>query len=348
MKKIVKILLAILHLSIWAAVPTMEGLFRNGINPDVTQDLIVLVLKATVKEVKDTDAGEPLVSPHAFYKIIYNNSAQGIQDIIIAKFATADVENDNIVELRTFRNERELISSSPNLHKQFSLAIMNMYATNSSSLISTVLKSIDDDFMTNREMVNTEKKELLEKYRRYLQTKKNYEKQVKEMKKNGATVEEMGKVAAPVSPLVSDNEEEKNQLEKIMSNSLYIPNKMIKLVKDGADFFWHLETSKISAKFKNDTHLLKVLKVNNDGVEYTVLPHDYVTFQGEYLLPKKFTIKTNQVESEFQVENYYLVNSKNKSFSDRIEDYKKLLDKNPKRKEQQETVEFKTLKEYFF
>lgn len=352
MKKYLKIsLLILMTINLQAAIPTMEGLFRNGINPDIVQDLAVLVVK--MKNIKtaqvevENDIEKIAVDNSKYYKILYNNTSQGPQDVIIATYKNANLDETELVAVKSYRNEKEMIGSSPVLHKKLTMAILNMFALNSSNGISTVLKELDNEFMTNKEMVNNDKKELLEKYRKFLIAKKEYDHKIKEMKKNGANINEMEKVSAPLSPMQPESAEEKTELNQIMSNSLYVPNKMIKLVKDGSDFFWVLQTEKINARFKNDTHMLKVLKINSDTGEYVVLPHEYATYQGEYLLPKKIEIKSEFVQSELEIQNYYLLNSKNKNFSDRIEEYKKLLDKDKKVANPVQTEEKDLVNEYF-
>lgn len=352
MKICIKIsLLVLVTLSSSAAIPTMEGLFRNGINPDIVQDLAVLVVKMKnikVNQVEVENEEEKLALDNSkYYKILYNNTAQGPQDVIVATYKNANLEDSELEAVKSYRNEKEMITSSPLLHKRLTMAILNMFALNSSNGISGVLKELDSEFMTNKEMVNKDKKELLEKYRRFLLAKKDYDQKIKDMKKNGANINEMEKISAPLSPMQPESAEEKTELNQIMSNSLYVPNKMIKLVKDGSEFFWVLQTQKISARFKNDTHMLKVLKIASESGEYVVLPHEYATYQGEYLLPKKIEIKSEFVLSELEIQNYYLLNSKNKNFSDRIDEYKKLLEKEKKVVKPENNQEKDLVSQYF-
>lgn len=352
LKIMFKIILVLVFVkSAYSAVPTMEGLFRNGVNPDIVQDLAVLVVKQVNNKLEDGQVVKPeneeTVINEQFYKILYNNSAQGPQDIILAAYSNANLEDDNLISVKIYKNEKDMIANTGLFQKKITVAILNMFALNSSVSISNVLKEIDEEFMTNKEMVNKDKKELLEKYKRFLLAKKEYDQKMKDLKKNGANVEEMEKLSMPMSPLNPENVDEKNELNQIMANSLYVPNKMIKLVKDGSEFFWVLQTQKISARFKNDSHLLKILKINNELGETIILPHEYATYQGEYLLPKKIEIRSREIESILEVQNYYLLNSKNKNFSDRIEEYKKILEKEKSSRIKPTIQEDMSLKQYF-
>lgn len=320
----------------------MEGLFRNGINPDIEKDLIVMIIRA---KILSENSEVPTIEGN--YKILFNNTSDGIKDILVVKYENQDIENSKIVELKAYRREDEAIHKSENSLKKMIISSLWMYATNSSRGISSALKEIDNEFMLNKEMVNNDKKELLDKYKKYLEQKNNYDKKIKEMKKNGASITEISAVDAPVSPLLSENEEERKNINKMMNGPLYNDNKMVKLVKEGKEFFWMLETNKIQGKFKNDTHQMKYLKINDVNGEINIIPDDYVTYQGEYSLPKKLHVTENDLKLEFEVVNYYLVNSTSKDFNKRIEEYSKQLDKKSSGDDEAVKNQYKELGKYF-
>jgi len=338
-----KYILLLITFNVLAAIPTMEGLFRNSINPDITDNLIVVNVKASVKPVNDDTSSDT-----AFYKILFNNTVGERKEDIIAKYATAEMDNDLIIDVKFLLTESELLKDMGKVARNFNFATLSMFTTNSSTLISKLLKQFDPEFTLNSELVNLEKKELFAKYKRYLINKKEYDKKTKQMKKDGATVEESGALIEPTSPLITEDEEEKKKIDGMLTGSIYNTQSHIKLSKDGAEFFWNIETDKLTAKFKNETHQLKSLKLNTGNEELNIIPNDYVTFK-QYQLPKKYVFRNNSQESVFEIINYYTFQSKSKAFTDRMGEYKKIIENTKyKQPEQSDTTPTITLKETFF
>ncbi|EQC43393.1 hypothetical protein [Bacteriovorax sp. Seq25_V] len=315
-----KILVLLLTLNTFAAIPTMEGLFRNSINPDITDNLIVVNVKASVKPHE-----EEAVADTAFYKVLINNTSGERKEVIIAKYATAEMDNDHIIDVKFLSNEMDLLKEENRTMRNLNFATLSMFTTNSSVMISKIIKKFDSNYTLNSELVNLEKKELFAKYKKYLINKNEYDKKKKQMKKDGITVEEGAALVEPVSPLTSEDEEEKKRIEGMLTGSIYNQQTHIKLSKDGAEFFWNIETDRLTAKFKNETHQLKSLKLNMEIDEVAIIPNDYVTFK-QYQLPKKYLFKNKQYENEIEIVNYYTFQSKNKSFSERVSEYKKIIE----------------------
>jgi hypothetical protein len=331
MKKIIFTLIFIVS-NTFAAIPTMEGLFRNSSSADNDKEVSVLIFKAGVTRVINEE--EQLLvekeKEYKFYKYIIENKDGG--RAIIARYKNSNMAIDDLEKV-TILGEGlvEEISTQDVLTKRLVTSLVDMYARNSSKAMLTLLKAINPEFKSNQEVINEDKKKLLDTYKEYLVKKKELEKLSKEVKEEKVEVVE-GAVSNDSEPLISpmlpQEEEEKIRVQELVAASMYKKSENIKLSKIGTKFFWELGLDGIYAKFGNEDHELKHLKLGiTEPVEVVV--DDYVVFSGIYNLPKKLIVTNNNYVLELDVINFFTIKKGKTSFDERINDYKEYAAKIP-------------------
>lgn len=322
----------LIQTSIWATIPTLEGLFRNPSSPELDKDLSVITFKMNISkkvEVLTEEVTSETLTSEAFYKYIFETAEGGKNQSILAKYDSRELDNNTIKHLEILENEQKILEEQDFLKKLIH-SVFYMYGKNSSKVFSNILKEVSPDYMTNEELINKEKQELLGKYKDYLVQKKDYEEKMKALTESGAVetkTEEEGLIEEPKSPLQPEEEEEKEKVTKIISDSMYTKTNFVTLKKEGKKFFWSVDLTNVSGKFTNEEHQMKYLKLTKDQVDYEVFMNDYVTYSGQYLLPKMFKIKYKDTEIQVEVMNFYSIKSKKTTFDQRISDYKKIAEK---------------------
>lgn len=331
-----------------AAVPTVEGLFRNSQNPDIEDSLVVLTIRAQVENMspsaetqKEESESNELNTDFSFYKFLFDNSDLKLNKVLVSKYENREMP---MAELKGLIYEKDVTTEEEgkekSFEKRFITALMTMYGMNSSTLMSQMFKKYSDNYLTNEEVLNSEKKELLNQYKDYLVKKKEYDKKLKDLKESGALDQgdEVKPEDEPKSPLISEEEEEKDRIQKIISESMYKKGEHVKLVREGRDYFWELSFNNLWARFTNENHELKQLKMNVDGKEIEVIPHEVVTYAGKYRVPKTIEINFPDKKVTIEITNFYTLKSKNKTFEQRIEDYKKYYNKYLERTKKEEKI----------
>ncbi|OIQ18304.1 MAG: hypothetical protein BM556_08570 [Bacteriovorax sp. MedPE-SWde] len=319
----------------FASVPTVEGLFRNSINPELDDSLVVLTLKGKVLKVQDEESSEDKepIYTEAYYKFIFDNSNKKIKRVIKSKYESSSMGFSEIKDLQISK-DIQLEANEANSNKRIINAIIGMYAMNSSVLMSDVFKTYSSEYMTNEEVLNSEKKELLNKYKEYLVIKNEYDKKLKNLKKSGA-VEDGSDIEIadePKSPLTAEEETEKERISKLISDSMYKKSSQVRLAKEGKDYFWIMDMSNIWAKFTNEDHRLKHLKLTALDKVIEVIPHEAVTFAGKYKMPKNIEVLIDDKQITLEILNYYTLKSKKKSYEQRAAEYKKYFEESSARK----------------
>lgn len=328
-------ILMIAYINCFAAVPTVEGLFRNSQNPDIEDSLAVLTIRAQVEtlstktESEDNEEKNEVEQEKAdfsYYKYLFDNSDLKLNRVLISKYDNSEMP---MAELKGLEVRKDITEVKENeeikFEKRFINSILSMYGMNSSKMMSQIFKKYSGNFLTNEEVLNADKKELLNQYKEYLVKKNEYDKKLKNLKESGALEqgEELKPEDEPKSPLVSEEEEEKTRIQNLISESMYKKGQHLKLVREGRDYYWDLEFNNLWARFTNENHELKKLKLNVEGREIEVLPHEIVTYAGKYRVPKTIEINFPDKKVTIEITNFYTLKSKNKTFEQRIEDYKK-------------------------
>ncbi len=319
-----------------AAMPTVEGLFRNSSNKELEGSLAVLELIIKNKKLKNLElesldgVKEEYEIEKRLVKILFNIEKVNRTDVIFATYG-ADFSFSQMQDMKYIRNFHKTLEEDKIFDRRLFYSLINMYALNTSKDIDSIFKEISQNYKSNQDAINEDKKLLLEKYKKFLEEKKTYEEKLKasEVSEEGGLVD-INEV--PKSPLLPEEEEEKLKVTKIMNESMYSNTELLKLVKKGRGFFWELNMDNVNATFSNDNHNLKSLTLKMMDNEYKVIPRKHVVFGGSYQLPKSFVFENSKTQLEVEIKNFYTLESEKTLFQTRVETYQKKLKQNEKNK----------------
>ncbi|MFZ8933576.1 MAG: hypothetical protein ACO20H_01285 [Bacteriovoracaceae bacterium] len=309
------------------AKPTMEGLFRNVNSAEVEGELTLVRFmieelnnESLLKQVKVQEQGseneiEPAVmeNPVApkFIKLLLSKESENKVGAVQLEFLDNKMKSNEVVRVKYISDIKGKVSLDTALPRRVFYSLMLMYAMNDSKSIADTLKKVDMDFKTNEESIDEEKKNLLVKYKNYLEAIKR-DPELKESVPN---------------PLKPENPEELEFVKKLGKSSIYKESDKIQLVRKEGQFYWELGLNNINALFDNKTGRLTKMKLSFYGGDIEVRANDYILFDGIHEAPKNIIIR-NSDKRLFRVVviDYKNYQNSSKSLSKRAEEYKKLLE----------------------
>lgn len=191
-------LINLLFTSMLFSAPTPEGLFRNGANKKVSGNFVYFQFEA-VQKIEIEDIVENQETEFLGKRLVEWIFELGENDLISLLQITYRVSNGEreFEDIKRIKNLENYLLSSKKIESKIYYSLMLMYVLNSSTSISHILKGLDKKFLYNEEVINKEKKDLLEKYKNYLIEKKK------------VVVDESLK-----SPLVSEEPQENQNIKK--------------------------------------------------------------------------------------------------------------------------------------
>ena len=338
MKILIPVLVSLFSTMITAAVPTAEGLFRNGSNKDIDGDMIVLTfiieehvnkkliesskVAETTEQVEDKLLGETM-GPR-YFKIIYGTESEERIEAILVEYNRAKLSAKSVVDVKYFSNLIEKIKSDEFIEREIFYSVLNMLALNDSRAIAHVLTRHNTNFNDNNKLLNEKKYKLLNDYKKYLQT-------VKEDESLKETLE---------NPLKPEDNEKMETVKETMGMPLYKRDETVKLVRDNTDFFWQVGLENSLAKFDSKKQRLTEFVHNNGGSSIKINMGEYILFDGIHELPKFIFLK-DLLERVFkvQVTSYKAFKNTGKKMIQRYKQYGELVKKNKKNIQKIESVD---------
>lgn len=318
MKYFLLIVLFLIASKSFAAVPSVEGLFRNPNSQEIDGNLIVL------KAMIEREATEEEYYKPSFYKFLFSIEDERVRFLQV-EYSEGKMTNDQVVSTLFLNSFIPKVKNDELIERSLFYSLLTMYGLNKSDAIASILKRYSQNFVTNNESLNKEKLDLFDKYKQYLTAKKEQEVDTEELK----------------SPLESEDEEEKKKIQEIKSSNMYSENQSVKLVKEGRNFFLNIDLNGVSAKFTNEEHRLVRIKIQKGTSEIESHFSDYILFNGRHELPKHILIKDQEnINYHIRFLGYKIFNNTGDNLAKRALKYKKIeeenIAKNPKKDINQE------------
>lgn len=267
MKKIILFGLLITSFSLLAAVPTMEGLFRNGANENITGNLVVFNLLVTEQPKIQETEGKPKEN---YLKLVFFQEEDKSIKLFQFQYPDSQMSDQKLSHFTKVSNLYSKIKSDPKPERAVFFSILTMIGLNYSNSITALLKKYNPDFKYNREIINGEKMALYRSYRNYL------------------TEKEKSSTQSPLNPL---KPEEKLKVDELMKSSMYKSTGNVKLIKRDGDFYWFLDLSRSNALFSNDNHFIKELKILLSKGSIELDFDDYLSLNGTQMVPGQIMFK---------------------------------------------------------
>lgn len=267
MKKIINLSLFFCSFSLFAAVPTMEGLFRNGVNEAISGNLVVFDLLVTeqpkIQEVEEKPKEN-------FLKLVFFQDDDKSTKVFQFQYPDSQMNDQRISHFAKVLNLSGKLKNDPNTERVVFFSILNMIGLNNSNPITYVLKKYNQDFRYNREILNGEKLALYRQYKSFISDK---ERNTKE---------------SPLNPL---KQEDKARVDELVKSSIYRQTGNVKLIKRDGEFYWFIDLSRSSALFSNNNHLIKEMKILLPKGSIELDFDDYISFNGAHMVPGQIMIK---------------------------------------------------------
>ncbi len=303
-----------------ASIPTIEGLFRNGINPEPSGELVVV--KALVErtealkqkdESEEMEKSDDISSEPLYLKFIFSLEIERRIQLIQVFYKKGRMHEKDLLDVQYFRSLDTEVAKGHSIEQGLFYSLLNLLSLNKSSTMMTYLKKRYPEVQANKEIVNKEKIQLLEKYKNYLIAIKEDE-TLKGSLKN---------------PLHPDDPEAKQKVTELMNSPTLVSQEAIILKREGRHYYWCIVQEGLTAKFKNDTHRLKHMKLVGSEGEIEIDFGEYLLFNGLHQLPKEIFFKVPEGKTykiRFTSLRHFTPSRQNKkTMIRRFSEYKKKL-----------------------
>lgn len=264
-----------------AAIPTMEGLFRNGANENISGNLVVFDLLVTEQpKIQEVDE-KPKEN---FLKIVLFQDEDKSIKLYQFQYSDAQMSDQKITHFAKVSHLHTKLKNDTKIERAVFYSVLNMIGLNYSNSITSILKKYNPDFKFNREVINGEKVALYRGYRDYLADK-------------GKTLKE-----SPLNPLKT---EEKIRVDTLVKSSMYRSSGNVKMIKRDGNFYWFLDLSRSSALFSNDKHFIKEFKILLPKGSIELDFDDYLSLSGVQMLPGQIMFKdSNERFYKIRITNF--------------------------------------------
>jgi hypothetical protein len=297
--------------SSYGSIPTVEGLFRNPSNGEVTQKTAVIRFaierrSSLVSEGIQQEPAQDQITKH-YVKYIFDTNLKTRVRAIQAIYKTKEMNGNDLVSVRYISNisEEKLVRE-----KKLFLAILSSLTLNRSNELMNYLKGISKDVKYNKENYDEEKKKLLSSYKNYLTDKKE----------NNETETQ--------NPMKPELLEEKEKIDVTMKRPLFIRSETTKLRKKNRSFYWEVVLDNFQGEFENENLKMRKMEFNNLSSIDQFSFENYLLIDGIHSFPK--IINMTILDDKYKVEVLRMIHieSKNKSLKTRMKAYNKKLKSN--------------------
>lgn len=283
------------------SLPTPQSLFRNGSNKDIETDTVILDFK--IEELKNEREIIPMTPDSLelegntknltellfkkYYRVIINKNENERHTFYQAEYNDGTLKNDVISSFYEGRSFLRFLGSKKqvDITRDLFYSFITLLTMNSDAGINNFLKSTNKDYETNEQLIDQEKKELLETYAKYLET----------IKDDPTLKEDL------ISPLSPEDKEESGKVKEILARPFYKSSDNVTLRRIENEIFLFLNLEKTTAKFDNRFNRVLEFNFNEMSNNVSMRFHDYVLLNGQHEFPKFliFEINRRQYRIEF-------------------------------------------------
>lgn len=300
MKLIKIILLVLLSSSLYASVPTEEGLLKNLNNPPLPGNIITL--KAMIKKVGEVGKEDSGRSDYYKFVIIVNNEIALFQ----INYSGSQMLNNQIQDVKYFPDIVSEIRKDKVTNRGAFYGLLTMLSTNLPNGMNSFLQSTGVQVVSNKHQLNEEKMKLLKTYRNYL-----------------ATTKGKGEASSPLNP---QDPAEKVKVIELFKASTYKRSKNVSLERDGAEFLWLADWKNVKAYFTNEERRFKALVYDQVDLNFRIEASEYTMFNNNNEMPKYLSIKDDKGDLyKVQFISEDVKKTQEKKITDRFDEAKKAM-----------------------
>ncbi len=252
-----------------AYIPNVESLLRNGSNAEISTNSVVanlLIYEIDPVSNQKVLAKDGIIQESSIKFLFYNNDER--PELIQVDYADESFNSKNLVEMKRVNFNNLAAMNAEFVEKKLFYYLLDMLVNNSGDRIMGFLKQYESALKTNEELMDAEKLDLLNKYKRYLE-------QVSE----GNQEEEME------NPLRPQDEEKRKKIIEIYKRNLIKHDQIVQRKKQEDIFSFIVNENNIYMQF-NDNHELKEMRLKVLGGEIKVTLGRYILMSSELLFPE--------------------------------------------------------------
>jgi len=282
-----------LSTSALAYVPTVESLFRHGSNLDVTANgvnvtFVVKRLEAGAKDPQKKGDESLLAETKSedFYKMFFTKVGSGATKVAQTRYDNSSYSEGSLLEKRYYPNfNAYTIKGTPEAsEKGIFQAMLHSMIFNDGALFVNYLKSLGVPVKLNSEIINRKKVEYLAAYKKYLiATNKDRTKKPE------------------TNPLKPEDLSEREKVEQIMRESMYVDQDQVKLSREGGQMAWLITAGPFEAVISYKQREIQKIRYKSQLGDYEIICKDYWLANGSHALPRYIMVKDFKGEA-FQIE----------------------------------------------
>lgn len=300
-KALLFIVSSLISLNLVASIPTVEGLFRNGANPDLNGDTVAINMM--ISETRPNEELNTAETIESYYKLIFGVTKGAPLRMIQVRYIDSALNTNQVVAVRSFENFRTVIADDSAFERVLAHSLVLMHALNDSSGFNSLLKRYSRGYLSNNELVNQDKRRIYGRYKDHMREKQD----------------------GP-SPLSPTDPEDKKALNEIMAARFYEDTKKVKMIRQGGEFFWEVNLDTFKAQFDHSTRQLRRMSINTFQGQAQIDIGPYAAVNGTFEMPAFVLIRYEDGrQSRISFSGYQDFNSRNKRFQERISDYQKFM-----------------------
>lgn len=291
----IKLILAALFLSssVFAYVPTVESLFRHGSNPDVTANgvTITFVVKKIEAVAKDTPKSEESLLNESkaedFYKMFFTRLNSDITKVAQTRYSNNTFSEASLMEKDYYPNftAYTIKGSAEESEKGIFQGMLRSMIFNDGAFLVNYLKTLGVPVKLNSEIINRQKVEYLAQYKQYL---------VAINKDRTARKTE-------VNPLKPDDAAQRDKIDRVMNEPMYVDQKQVKLSRENAQMAWLITAGPFEAVISDKMREIQKIKYRSQMGDYEIICKDYWLANGTHALPRFILVKDYKGET-YQIE----------------------------------------------
>jgi hypothetical protein len=268
----------------FAYVPTVESLFRHGSNPEVSTNGLAIsfvVKKIQVGEKPTTNVNDASLlkedRPEDYFKIFFTKAGDHLK-VAQTRYSNSTFSESSL-EHKIYYPNFNAFTMKPSIEqaeKGIFFGLLDSLAINNGAHLINYLKSLGVPVKLNNEIINRQKIDFLADYKRYLVTVSK--------DRNARKTE--------VNPMRPDDAAARQRADEIMSESMYVDTKQVKLSKDEGQIAWVVNAGPFEAVVSYKERELQRIKYKSSAGDFEVICKDYWLANGTHALPRFMLIKT--------------------------------------------------------
>ncbi len=277
------IFLSILASNVFAYVPTVESLFRNGSNPDIIGN--GFVINFSVRKIQPGEISP--TTPEDYYKIFMTKGQGDSLKVSQTKYTDSTYSEDSLVHKIHYNQftAHTMKATQEQIEKGIFFALLHSMGLNNGSHMVNYLKSLGIPVRLNNEIINRQKIDVLANYKNYLASINR--------DRNARKTE--------INPLKPEDPGARGRVTQIMDESMYVDTKHVKLGKDENDMVWLVNAGSFEAVISYQKREVQKVRYKSAAGEFEIISRNFWLANGTHVLPRFIMIKNFNGES-FQVE----------------------------------------------